>query len=100
LRKSRFGIRKIVGASVTGLVTLVSKEFFLLVGLGLVLAFPVAWYFTDGWLQNFPYRIELKNQWPTFLVSALLAFMITMVTAGYHVLRAAVANPVRSLRDE
>ncbi len=99
-RTKEIGIRKIVGASVTGLVTLVSKEFFLLVGLGLVLAFPVAWYFTDGWLQNFPYRIELKNQWPTFLVSALLAFMITMVTVGYHVLRAAVANPVRSLRDE
>lgn len=99
-RTKEIGIRKIVGASVVGLVTLVSKEFFLLVGIGLVLAFPVAWYFTDTWLQNFAYRIDLKGEWITFILSASLAFVITMVTVGYHVLRAAIANPVKSLRDE
>jgi putative ABC transport system permease protein len=66
----------------------------------MVLAFPAAWYFTDSWLQNFAYRIELNGEWLTFIVSALLAMAITMITVGYHVLRSASANPVKSLRDE
>jgi putative ABC transport system permease protein len=81
-------------------VVLVAKEFFLLVGIGMLIAFPVAWYFTDSWLQKFAYRIELTGEWLTFIVSALLAFTITLVTVGYHVLRAASANPVKALRDE
>jgi putative ABC transport system permease protein len=85
---------------VNGLVLLVSKEFFILVGIGMVLALPVAWYFTNSWLQNFAYRIQLEGEWQTFVMSALLAFVITFVTVGYHVIRAASANPVRSLRDE
>jgi len=99
-RTKEIGLRKVIGASVNGLVFLVSKEFFLLVGLGMVLAFPAAWYFTSNWLQNFAYRIELEAEWVTFVVSALLAFIITLMTVGYHVVRAAVANPVNSLRDE
>jgi putative ABC transport system permease protein len=99
-RTKEIGVRKVIGASVGSLVFLVSKEFFLLVGIGMVLAFPAAWYFTNGWLQNFAYRIELQGEWLTFIVSALLAFLITIVTVGYHVFRAAVANPVKSLRDE
>lgn len=99
-RTKEIGVRKVVGASVQHLVMLVSKEFFLLVGIGMVLALPVAWYFTSNWLQNFAYRIELEGEWPTFVVSAMLAFLITLVTVGYHVVRAASANPVTSLRDE
>jgi len=99
-RTKEIGVRKVIGASVNSLVFLVSKEFFLLVGIGMVIAFPAAWYFTNGWLQNFAYRIDLEGEWITFIVSALLAFVITMVTVGYHVLRAAMANPVKSLRDE
>jgi putative ABC transport system permease protein len=99
-RTKEIGVRKVIGASVSSLVRLVSKEFFILVGLGLILAFPVAWYFTNTWLQNFAYRIELKEQWPTFVISALLAFFITMTTVGFHVVKSAVANPVKSLRDE
>lgn len=99
-RTKEIGVRKVIGASINSLVFLVSKEFFLLVGIGMVLAFPAAWYFTNSWLQNFAYRIELEGEWLTFIVSALLAFAITMVTVGYHVLRAAAANPVNSLRDE
>jgi putative ABC transport system permease protein len=90
----------VIGASINSLVFLVSKEFFLLVGLGMVLSFPAAWYFTDSWLQNFAYRIELASEWPTFLVSALLAFVITLLTVGFHVIRAASTNPVKALRDE
>lgn len=99
-RTKEIGIRKIIGAQVNGLVYLVSKEFFLLVGIGVVLAFPIAWYFTNNWLQHFAYRIEIKEAWPTFLFSALLAFAITLITVGFHVIRAATANPVSTLRDE
>lgn len=99
-RTKEIGVRKVVGASIQSLVVLVSKEFFLLVGIGLVLGLPVSWYFTESWLQNFAYRIDLSGQWLTFVTAGLLAFGITLVTVGYHVIRAASANPVRSLRDE
>jgi putative ABC transport system permease protein len=99
-RTKEIGVRKVIGASVQHLVVLISKEFFLLVGIGMIVAFPLAWFFTNDWLQNFAYRIELKGEWPTFILSALLAFIITLMTVGFHVVRAASANPVKSLRDE
>lgn len=99
-RTKEIGVRKVIGASAGSLVALVSREFFLLVGIGMLIAFPVAWYFTESWLTNFAYHIELKGEWLTFVVSAVLAFVITFLTVGYHVLRAAHANPVKSLRDE
>ncbi len=99
-RFKEIGIRKVIGASIKGLVVLMSREFFILVGIGMVLAFPAAWYFTDTWLQNFAYRIELTGEWATFILSALLAFVITLITVGFHVVRAASANPVNALRDE
>lgn len=99
-RTKEIGIRKIVGASINSLIVLVSREFFILVGIGMIIAFPAAWYFTQSWLRNFAYRIELQGEWPTFIFSAFLAIAVTAVTVGYYVLRAAVANPVKSLRDE
>lgn len=99
-RYKEIGVRKVIGASVQGLVVLVSREFFVLVGLGMLIAFPLAWYFTDSGLQNFACRINLKGEWLTFLASAVLAFVITLLTVGYHVVRAASANPVKALRDE
>jgi putative ABC transport system permease protein len=99
-RTKEIGVRKVIGASVGSLMFLVSKEFFLLVSIGMVLAFPVAWYFTDTRLQNFAYRIDLKGEWLTFILASLLAFLITLITVGYHVIRAASANPVTALRDE
>jgi putative ABC transport system permease protein len=99
-RTKEIGVRKVIGASVKSLVVLVSKEFFLLIGIGTLLAFPAAWFFTENWLENFAYKIDLQNEWPTFLLSAFLAFLITLLTVGYHVLRAASANPVKALRDE
>ena len=99
-RYKEIGIRKVIGASVKGLIVLVSREFFVLVGVGMLLAFPAAWYFTDTWLQNFAYRIQLSEEWVTFIVSAVLAFGITLITVGFHVVRAASSNPVNALRDE
>jgi len=99
-RTQEIGIRKVIGASVRGLIVLVSKEFFIWVGIGMVLAIPASLYFTDRWLQNFAYRIDLKGEWTTFLLSAVMAFVITLITVGYHVVRAATANPVKSLRTE
>jgi putative ABC transport system permease protein len=99
-RTKEIGVRKVTGASVQSLVLLVSKEFFLLVGIGTLIAFPFAWYFTNSWLQNFAYRIQLEGEWLTFILSALLAAVITFMTVGFHVIRAASANPVRALRDE
>jgi putative ABC transport system permease protein len=99
-RTKEIGVRKVIGASVNSLVILVSKEFFALVAAGMILAFIAALYFTNHWLQNFSYRIEMANEWSTFLFSALLAFVITLLTVGFHVVRAAVMNPVRSLRDD
>ncbi len=99
-RTKEIGVRKVIGANVLGLVVLVSREFFILVGFGMVIAFPAAWFFTDSWLQNFAYRIALNGEWMTFITAAVLAFVVTMLTVGFHVVRAANANPVHSLRDE
>lgn len=99
-RYKEIGIRKVIGASVSGLLVLVSREFFILVGLSMVVAFPLAWYVTDNWLQNFAYRIVLSDEWMTFVVSALMAFAITFFTVGYHIIRATSTNPVNALRDE
>jgi len=99
-RTKEIGVRKVIGASVKSLVLLVSKEFFILVIAGLVIALPASWYFTERWLQNFAYRIPMSNEWPTFLISAWMAIVITACTVGFHVVRAAIANPVNSLRDE
>jgi putative ABC transport system permease protein len=99
-RYKEIGVRKVIGATIKSLVVLMSREFFLLVGIGMLLAFPAAWYFTDTWLQNFAYRIQLEGEWMTFILSAFLAFVITLITVGFHVVRAASANPVKALRDE
>ncbi|AYB30148.1 ABC transporter permease [Chryseolinea soli] len=99
-RTKEIGVRKVIGASISGLVLLVAREFFVLVGIGTLVSYPLAWYFTSTWLQSFAYKIELSNEWLTFVLSALLAGVITLLTVGYHVMRAASANPVKALRDE
>ncbi len=99
-RYKEIGIRKVIGATMGSLLMLVAREFLVLVGISTLIAFAVAWYITDSWLQKFAYRIQLEGEWLTFIVSALMAALITLVTIGYHVLRAASANPVKALRDE
>jgi ABC-type antimicrobial peptide transport system permease subunit len=92
------GIRKVLGASVESIVLLFSKEYVKLILIGFLFAAPLAWYVMKGWLDNFTYKIELG---PTiFLIGFGVAFVISLLTVGYRSLRAATANPVKSLRSE
>ena len=97
-RMKEIGIRKILGASVGAISTLVSKDFLKLVLLAMVIATPVAWYFLNKWLQYYPYRINVY--WWIFALAALLMFVVTIATLSVKTVKAAMANPVKSLRSE
>jgi putative ABC transport system permease protein len=97
-KQKEISIRKVMGANTGQLVPLITKNFILLVGLSCFIAFPVAWYFMDKWLKIFPYNTGLSAM--PFILSAVTVLMITLVTVIFHTLRAALANPVKSLRTE
>lgn len=97
-RKKEIGIRKVLGASVSQVWVLLSKDFIVLVCLSCVIASPIAYYFLHDWLMNYNYRINIGAG--VFLVSALLAIVITLITVSFQAIKAAVANPVESLRTE
>jgi putative ABC transport system permease protein len=97
-RIKEIGVRKVLGANVQGIVALLSKDFLKLVGIAAVLAFPVAWYAMNNWLKDFAYRISI--QWWVFIVAGILAAMIAFVTVSFQAIKAAVSNPVKSLRTE
>jgi putative ABC transport system permease protein len=97
-RTKEIGIRKVLGASLPGLVALLSKDFLKLVILALLIASPLAWYFMNQWLQDFAYRISIG--WWIFIAAGLLALVIAFVTIGFQAIKAGIANPVRSLRTE
>jgi putative ABC transport system permease protein len=92
------GIRKVLGASITGIVSLLSKDFVKLVLIALLIATPLAWYFMNNWLQDFAYRITIN--WWTFLIAGSIAVSIALVTVSFQAIKAAIANPVKSLRTE
>ncbi|MBS1596932.1 MAG: ABC transporter permease [Bacteroidetes bacterium] len=92
------GIRKVLGASVTGIVKLLSADFLMLVVISLLIATPLAWYFMHKWLEDFAYRIDIK--WWVFLLSGIIAILITIITVSMRAIKAALANPVKSLRTE
>ncbi|MFC0316909.1 ABC transporter permease [Olivibacter oleidegradans] len=97
-RTKEIGIRKVLGASVANLLRLLSKEFVLLVTISCIIAVPVAWYYLGQWLSNYDYRVEIS--WLVFIAAAVLALIITLFTVGFQAIKAATANPVRSLRNE
>jgi putative ABC transport system permease protein len=97
-RTKEIGIRKVLGASISGIATALSKDFLKLVAIAMLIAMPAAWYFSNQWLQNYPYRIELS--WPMFAMAALLVMLIALATVSFQAIKAAIANPVKSLRSE
>ncbi|RYZ27219.1 MAG: FtsX-like permease family protein, partial [Chitinophagaceae bacterium] len=97
-RTKEIGIRKVLGASVNGLVGLLSKDFVKLVVVAFVIAAPVAWYFMNKWLQDFEYRISIN--WVVFALAALIALFIAVATISFQAIKAAMANPVKNLRTE
>lgn len=97
-RAKEIGIRKVLGANVTNLVALLSKDFLRLVLIAAVLAFPVSWYVMERWLENFAYRITIP--WYLFVMAATFAVGIAFLTVSFQSIRAALANPIQSLRSE
>ncbi|WP_018617748.1 ABC transporter permease [Spirosoma luteum] len=97
-RTKEIGIRKVLGASVTNLVGMLSKEFIQLVLLAAFIAFPLGWYFLSGWLGKYAYRIDIE--WWYFLVVITIAVLIALVTVSFQSIKAALMNPVKSLKTE
>ena len=92
------GVRKVLGASVAGITTLLSIDFLKLVIISFVIAAPIAWYAMNKWLQNYAYRVEIH--WWIFAIAAILSVLIAVLTISYQAIKAAIANPSKSLRSE
>jgi len=97
-RTKEIGVRKVLGASITGIVALLSKDFLKLVAISIVVASPIAWWVMHKWLQDFAYRINIG--WMVFALTTVLALAIALITISFQAIRAAIANPVKSLRTE
>lgn len=97
-RTKEIGVRKVLGASVTGIAGLLSKDFLKLVILSSLISFPIAWWLMHNWLQNFAYRVQIN--WWVFIVAAVLAIVIALFTISFQAIKAAFSNPVKSLRTE
>jgi putative ABC transport system permease protein len=97
-RNKEIGIRKVLGASVTGIVQLLSKDFLKLVLVAIVIATPVAWWAMNKWLENFAYKVDIS--WWMFAMAGLVALFIALFTVSFQAIKAAITNPVKSLRTE
>ena len=97
-RTKEIGVRKVLGASVTNLITMLSKDFLKLVFIAALIAFPVAWWAMHTWLMDFAYRINID--WWIFLLAGTAALLIAMITVSFQAVKAALMNPVKSLRTE
>jgi hypothetical protein len=97
-RTKEIGVRKVLGASVRNILILLSKEYIILIAAAFAISAPAAWYMMDGWLENFAYRISIG--WEVFIASAAVTLFVAVVTVSLQSLRASLANPVESLRNE
>jgi putative ABC transport system permease protein len=97
-KAKEIGIRKVLGASVNSILLMFSKQFTKLVIIAFLLAVPLAWWGINSWLGNYSYRVEIG--WELYLIAGLIAFAIAWFTVSYHSIRAAISNPIKSLKDE
>jgi putative ABC transport system permease protein len=97
-RIKEVGIRKILGATAGSIVYLFSKEFIILIAIAFTIATPLAWYYMHQWLQDYAYRINIS--WWLFAAGGLVAIIIALPTISFQAIKAAIANPVKSLRTE
>jgi hypothetical protein len=97
-RVREMGIRKVLGASITTIFTLLSREFLLLVTIAMLIAFPLAWWIMNDWLQDYTYKTTI-NVW-VFVLAAVISFIIALTTISFHAVKASLTNPVKSLRTE
>jgi putative ABC transport system permease protein len=97
-RTKEIGVRKVLGASVLSLSSLLTKDFLLLTGIAFVIATPVAWWLMNEWLQSFSYRVDIS--WWMFALAGTLAMLLTLCVVSAQAIKAALANPIRSLRTE
>ncbi len=97
-RTKEIGIRKVLGASVSNVVAMLSKDFLILVCIASLIAFPIVWFIMNKWLQNFTYRINIS--WWVFAIGGMSAIIIALLTVSFQAIKAAIANPVKSLRTE
>lgn len=97
-KTKEIGIRKVLGATVANITTLLSKEFIILVGIAIIIASPIAWWTMNKWLQNFAYRIQIR--WWMFVFAGFIGIALALITVSFQAIKAAIANPVKSLRTE
>src|SRR5687768_290057 len=97
-RRKEIGVRKVIGASVVNITTMLSKDFLRLIFISLAIALPASWWLMSNWLQGFAYRISITPY--VFVITAISVILITLLTISFESIKAAMANPVKSLRTE